>query len=281
MRAFHDPLDFLDIVTGASGELKASDFSSTFSFCHVDGGHSPEETFADLDFASQILVPGGLLALDDYFNTQHPGVCEGAIDFKNQRPGVLRPLAIAYNKVLFQKQPAAFDLNAEFEQVFGYIPRVDSSPMWNTPVFLFGAPFRAYFDLYSSTPRQLVRLGSAGVRAQFSPQRSQLTARPGKAISVPVVVKNTSQEVFPEGKNLLGLSYHLLSADGQTLQHDNARTHLRGALLPDQQVEVELKIEAPATQGRYQLEIDLVWEGVMWFKDTGNPVSLIDLDVSS
>ena len=35
----------------------------------------------DLDLCSRILVPGGLLALDDYFNPAYPGVCEGAIKF--------------------------------------------------------------------------------------------------------------------------------------------------------------------------------------------------------
>jgi hypothetical protein len=279
MRAFHEPLDFLDIVTGASGELKANDFSRTFSFCHVDGGHSPQETFADLEFASQILIPGGILALDDYFNPQYPGVCEGAIQFMQQRGGIVKPVAIGYNKVLFQKLPAQVDLNAEFLKVFPYVSRLDSAPMWDTPVHLFGVPFRYAFDLYASTPQRLVQLGSAGARATFAPQRSHLSARVGESVTVPVVVKNTSQEIFPERKNVLGLSYHLLSDDGKTIQHDNARTPLPSSLRPGQHAQVDLKIEAPAAKGRYQLEIDLVWEGVMWFKDVGNPPGLIQLEV--
>jgi hypothetical protein len=279
MRAFHEPLDFLGIVTGASGELKAADFPRTFSFCHVDGGHSPQETFADLIFASEILIPGGILALDDYFNPQYPGVCEGALQFMQQRAGILKPVAIGYNKVLFQKLPAQLDLNAEFLKVFAYVPRLESAPMWDTPVHLFGVPFRYAFDLYASTPQGLIQLGSAGARATFAPQRSQLSARAGESITVSVAVKNTSQEIFPERKHVLGLSYHLLSNEGQTIQHDNARTPLPSSLLPGQQIEVELKIEAPAAKGRYQLEIDLVWEGVMWFKDVGNPPGLIHLEV--
>jgi hypothetical protein len=279
MKAFHEPLDFLDIVAGASGTLRSSDFAKTFSFCHVDGGHSAEETFADLKFASEILVPGGLLALDDYFNAQHPGVCEGAIEFMFANREVLRPLAIGYNKVLFQKLPAALDLNTEFGNAFPLVERAPSSPMWNTPVFLFGTPLRSYFDLYASTPRQLVPLGAAGVRARFSPRESRLIIRAGETGTLPVVVHNTSQEAFPDGKNLLGLSYHLLSSTGQTLQHDNVRTYLRTSLQPQQQVQVDLKVDAPPAKGSYQLEIDLVWEGVMWFKDVGNPTGLVTLEV--
>jgi hypothetical protein len=268
MRAFHEPLEFLDVVTGASGELRAADFPHSFSFCH------------DLSFASEILIPGGLLALDDYFNPQYPGVCEGAIEFMQKRHGVIKPVAVGYNKVLFQKLPADLDLSAEFLRVFPSVPRLDSAPMWDTPVHLFGVPFRYAFDIYASTPRELVPLGSVGARAQFSPERTQVSARAGESISLPVTVKNTSQEAFPEGKNVLGLSYHLLSAEGQTIQHDNARSYLKGSgLHPGQETKIDLKVNAPLAKGRYQLQLDLVWEGVMWFKDVGNPPGLVHLEV--
>jgi hypothetical protein len=40
-----------------------------------------------------------------------------------------------------------------------------------------------------------------------------------------------------------------------------------------------MDVTAPAQPGQYQLEIDLVWEGVMWFKDIGNPTATIPLSV--
>ena len=279
MREFHQPLDFLQIVSGASGELQSSDYPNSFSFCHVDGGHSPQETFADLRFASDILVPGGILALDDYFNPQQPGVGEGAIEFMQRHGGVLRPVAIGFNKVLFQKQPATLDLNAEFQKTFPSVPRLISTPMWSTPVFLFGTPLRYAFDMYASTPQRLAILGSAGVRAKCFPERSHLKVRAGESVSLPVTVSNTSPEAFPDGKNVLGLSYHLLSPDGQTIQHDHARSYLRGVLQPGQQTQLDLNIEAPHRKGSFQLELDLVWEGVMWFKDVGNPTTMVSLEV--
>ena len=67
-------------------------------------------------------MPGGLLALDDYFNPAFPGVCEGAIKFWLAHDGALTPVAAAFNKVLFQKPPAPLDLNAAFDRRFPYIP---------------------------------------------------------------------------------------------------------------------------------------------------------------
>ena len=281
MRWFFPSLDFLTPITAASGRLKSSEFTPTFSFCHVDGGHSPRETFADLKFASDILLPGGLLALDDYFNHQHPGVCEGALNFRREHEGVLRPVAIGWNKVLFQKLPAAADLNERFSRAFPAVELVPAADMWDAPVYLFGPPLRSYFDLYASTPQRLAPLGSAGARAVISPERTQLRAAAGTAVALPVSVKNASGEAFPHGEGVFGLSYHLLSPAGQTIAHDNARTYLHKSLQPGESANIDLRIAAPVEPGSYRLELDLVWEGVMWFKDIGNPVCLVELEVET
>lgn len=118
MREFFGNIDFIIPITGASGALNPSSFEGDFSFCHVDGGHSRAETFHDLDLAASLLAPGGLAALDDYFNPEFPGVSDGAVEFLVRKPGVLVPVALAYNKVLFQKQPAPFDVNAAFSRAF-------------------------------------------------------------------------------------------------------------------------------------------------------------------
>jgi hypothetical protein len=278
-RSVYGMLDFVQIVVGASGKLKPADFPHSFSFCHVDGGHSPQETCDDLRFASAILVPGGLLALDDYFNPQHPGVCEGAINFMRRHEGLLRPVAIGYNKVLFQKLPASLDLNAEFSKAFPHVPHSESR-MWDRQAILFGEPLRYYFDLYASTPELFVRLGEAGTRAAFAPEMHRIKSRAGKMLSLPVTVKNTSQETFPHGDGVMGLSYHLQSSAGETLQHDNPRAYLKAPLEPGDQARLMLSVTAPAVPGGYRIEIDLVREGVMWFADVGNPTCLVEFEVS-
>jgi hypothetical protein len=280
MRSFFGATDFLVPIAGASGRLRSSDFPHSFSFCHVDGGHSPEETCSDLTFAADILLPGGLLALDDYFNPQHPGVCEGALDFKRLHSGVLQPVAIGFNKVIFCKYPCSIDLNAEFSKAFSQVPRVAvGGEMWGREVYLFGGPLRNYFDLYSSKPGRLVPSGEAGVRATFVPESTQLRVRAGQTVSLPVIVKNNSSEPFPHGDSVFGLSYHLLASGGQTIQHDNGRAWFERALQPSDQLAVELRILVPSAPGSYKLEIDLVWEGIMWFKDVANPTCVVGLEV--
>jgi hypothetical protein len=74
-----------------------------FSFCHVDGGHSRAETLHDLELSTSLLVPGGLVALDDYFNPEFPGVCEGAIEFWTRHPKVLRPVALLSTRLSFKR----------------------------------------------------------------------------------------------------------------------------------------------------------------------------------
>lgn len=43
-------------------------------FAHVDGGHDAETVRTDLDLCGGRLIPGGIMAVDDYAHPQHPGV---------------------------------------------------------------------------------------------------------------------------------------------------------------------------------------------------------------
>ena len=64
---------------------------------------------------------------------------------------------------------------------------------------------------------------------------------------------------------------------GIALMFDNARTYLQSPLQPGERVSVSLPIQVPSASGEYQVELDLVWEGMLWFKENGNPTSKIDL----
>jgi hypothetical protein len=67
----------------------------------VDGGHTPEITYSDLDLASQTLCEGGVIILDDFFNESWPGVAEGACKFFLENPERIFPVAIVGNKFIF------------------------------------------------------------------------------------------------------------------------------------------------------------------------------------
>ncbi len=122
--------------------------------------------------------------------------------------------------------------------------------------------------------------GAAPPRAGFAPASTSSEAAPGAPGALPVAVTNTSPDVFPHGLGVFGLSYHLFTASGQPVRHDNLRADLTAPLAPGERASLTLSIDAPAERGDYQIEIDLIWEGVFWFRDIGNPTALIPLTVA-
>jgi Methyltransferase domain len=277
MRRFYDDLSFLTAVTARSSTLSPNDLGSGFSFCHIDGGHSAEEAYRDLKLCSSITLPGGLIALDDYFNPAFPGVCEGAIRFGFEHPGTLRPIALGFNKALFQREPAPFDLDARFTQVF---PDVRARPivMWKRPVRFYDMAFSVFFDAARSTPRRLVPAREPAVRARIEPSQALVTAAAGDAVSVAVHVTNLSRIPLAHGgSSPFGLSYHLLTGDQRLVRFDHPREWFTDPLLPGASRTLNVCVEVPSEPGSYQLEFDIVWEGVSWMKDLGNPTAIVPL----
>jgi hypothetical protein len=280
MREFYPDADFIRVIARPSGELTPEDLGRGFTFSHIDGGHSPEEVYHDLKLCYDVSEEGAIVALDDYFNPLYPGVCEGAVEFSLRHPRWLRPLVSGYNKVLFQKGgDQAPDVNDAFLKAFPDLKH-KTALMWKSPVILVEAPLRWHLDLHASTPERFVRFGSRGDRAHLTPLVERVTAVPGQQLRVEVKVENVSSEPFPTGEGIFGLSYHLLDNSGAVLAHDNERTWFSKALLPGDDQLIPMTVIAPSQPGRYQLEIDLIWEGVMWFKDVGNPTCVMGLEVA-
>jgi Methyltransferase domain len=273
---FYDDLSFLTTITHHSAALRPEDLGSEFSFCHIDGGHSAAETRADLELSAAICMPGGLIAVDDYFNPAFPGVGEAAVTFNVERPGALRPIAIGFNKVLFQKEPSPFDLNERFARTFPHV-RSSGVTLWGTPVRLFDAAFSAFFDCSRSTPQQLVPAEGVTVGARLEPAKPCVTACAGETVSIPVHVTNLSRIPLARGSSPFGLSYHLLTADHGLLRFDHAREWFTDPLSPGASRVVEVPIRVPDEPGCYEVEFDIVWEGVSWMKDLGNPTALVEL----
>jgi hypothetical protein len=61
-------------------------------FAHVDGGHEAGTVATDLALCASRLLPGGVIAVDDYAHPRYPGVSEAVRVFLAGRPG-LRVLA--------------------------------------------------------------------------------------------------------------------------------------------------------------------------------------------
>jgi hypothetical protein len=93
----------LKIFSKSSAELTADDTSTTCRFFHIDGGHWPEIVLSDLKTADRALIPEGVVAVDDVFNPNWPGVGEGFYQFMREFPGRLVPMIIGANKVFLAR----------------------------------------------------------------------------------------------------------------------------------------------------------------------------------
>lgn len=119
-------------------------------------------------------------------------------------------------------------------------------------------------------------LPDSGYRADISVASAPQTIRAGQKETVTVRVKNTSDQTWnagkpatSDGKFLLNVGNHWLDAAGKVTAENDARTNLPKDVKPGEEVEVALRVTAPAAPGEYTLEIDMVQELVSWFGRKG------------
>jgi hypothetical protein len=68
-------------------------------FFSIDAGHTVQHACNDLHLAQEVLVPGGIIALDDYMSVHWPGVTEGFYRFMYSGNRRLKPLLYFQNKL--------------------------------------------------------------------------------------------------------------------------------------------------------------------------------------
>jgi hypothetical protein len=278
MSRFYDDVDRLRVIAADSRTLSASDLATEppVSFFHIDGGHSAEETHHDLSLAAAVSIRGGLIALDDYFNPSFPGVSEGAVRYLIEQPGALTPLAIGANKVLFRRGPAG-DINARLIERYPFIPRT-RAVFAGGDVLVFGSGVARYVDVERSSPSSLVARELV-LRVDIDPAVRLLEAPPGEAVPLAVRVRNRSNIPLDWSDSPFGLSYHVLRADGTAERYENARAWFIPPLEEGEERAMTLQVIAPERDGRYAVEIDVVWEGICWLRDRGNAPARVPLRV--
>jgi SAM-dependent methyltransferase len=111
------------------------------------------------------------------------------------------------------------------------------------------------------------RLARNAVLAEIEPAVRELELPAGATRSIRARVRNTGAGVWPgrEGAQRIFLGNHWLSPDGALLQLDDGRAPLERDVAPGEEIELDLRVTAPAAPGEYLLELDLVQEGISWF----------------
>jgi hypothetical protein len=103
--------------------------------------------------------------------------------------------------------------------------------------------------------------------------------RPGERRTISVEVTNAGSATWP-GDGSIALGNHWLSGDCEMLIWSDGRTLLPSSLSPMGRVQLDLELQAPSQPGDYLLEIDLVEEGITWFKEKRSRAAMLPVIVS-
>ncbi|WP_293136591.1 hypothetical protein [Okeania sp. SIO3I5] len=122
-------------------------------------------------------------------------------------------------------------------------------------------------------------LTDAGFKAQIIAQES-LAASPGEKVEIKVTVKNISREVWSAGYiSQIQLGNCWLNENGEKIRYYDGRTFLPQLLKPTESIDLPLTIIIPETPGNYLLELDMVQEGVAWFRERGSQITRVKVEV--
>ncbi len=92
----------------------------------------------------------------------------------------------------------------------------------------------------------------------------------GRSHRVSAVVANLSGLIWPcSGDHPVTISYHWLRSDGEFEIFDGLRTFLPRDLAPNDEIQLDIDVESPASSGFFRLQLSLVNEGRFWFEDHG------------
>ena len=128
----------------------------------------------------------------------------------------------------------------------------------------------------------LPRMGhNAAIQAQDPPKIAQA----GKAMELTVRVRNLSRATWPSrsaanGCSFVQLGNHWLKQEGEMAIPDDGRAMLPHDLHGGEEAVVTLAFRAPSVPGSYWLELDMVEEGVTWFRHRGSKTCRLPVRVS-
>ena len=129
------------------------------------------------------------------------------------------------------------------------------------------------------------RLVQGACRARLSIDAPALSLDANQEVAIKVSVENTSQyswAALPDvrGRHRINLANRWLDEAGELLRRDDSRCPLPHDVAPGEQVDLMLGVNAPAFDGHYQLEFDLVQENVGWFGERESPTLRVPCYVS-
>lgn len=121
------------IIKKDSNQLSPNHFKQLapkgFRIFDVDGDHTAPGALYDLQMISQVMAPGGIMILDDFFNPTCPGVTDAYYQFQASPQGQkFRPFAYIANKLMLTQNEFA---DTYYSKLFQTIKDTPSLPFRN------------------------------------------------------------------------------------------------------------------------------------------------------
>jgi len=136
----------LKIVQKISSQLTIEEIGTSYRFFHVDGGHNTDEALFDLQLAAQAIVDHGVIALDDPFRAEWPGVTEAVVRFLDQRKD-FRAVCVGFNKLILARTAHVELYASEFSKTdqrtaygLGFPWHLKTLPFHDAPLQIFYIP---------------------------------------------------------------------------------------------------------------------------------------------
>jgi SAM-dependent methyltransferase len=174
-----------------------------------------------------------------------------------------------YSNITLQHMPARFSLRyiQEFLRVLA-----------PNGAALFQLPAGQNSQLVAAQVGRTIAAGplpAGAFKAEISVKTSPITVRAGSRVSIETRVGNTGSACWPSsgqpgGVYWLHLGDHWLDGSGKVIAFDDARVSLPHDVAPGETAPMTIEPFAPNQPGDYLLELDMVQEGVAWFKDRGS-----------
>jgi len=104
----------------------------------------------------------------------------------------------------------------------------------------------------------------------------------GQTVDVALRIANIGKQTWEaDGEHPVHVGYHWLTLHGAHISDvQELRTSLPGHVAPGEQVDFSAALAAPTTPGAYQLQWDLVAEGISWFADGSNQALVLPINVT-
>lgn len=132
-------------------------------------------------------------------------------------------------------------------------------------------------------------LADSGFKAEITIAEPPTKLRTGQKEIITIKVKNISDVIWfqrggeinnrPDNTFYIAAGNKWLDKDGKLTSEEEGHSGIPKDLKPGEATDMRLQITAPKTPGEYIMDLDMVQEGVAWFREKGSTTTKLNVTV--